>query len=72
MCYRGNANNILSEKDKQEILSQLANGFWNKYIKIAEDIIDGKYGNGNDRRNKLESLGYDYDVAQTIVNYMLK
>lgn len=67
-----NMNNILSEKDKQEILSHLANNFWNEYIKIAKDIIAGKYGNGNTRRVKLESLGHDYNVAQTIVDYMLK
>lgn len=42
-----------------------------KYTKIAKDIIEGKYGNGEDRVNAMHKHGYDYDVAQAFVNKIL-
>lgn len=39
---------------------------------VALDVLDGKYGNGVDRINKLESEGYDYEEVQSYVNYLLK
>lgn len=38
---------------------------------IANEVIAGKWGNGNDRRNKLAKAGYDYDAIQKIVNKKL-
>ena len=38
---------------------------------IAKEVIDGKWGNGNERRTKLISAGYDYDAIQKVVNTML-
>lgn len=35
---------------------------------IAQEVIDGKWGNGDDRINRLRAAGYDYDAAQKIVN----
>lgn len=35
---------------------------------LIADIIAGKYGNGNARKKKLESLGYDYNEVRTKVN----
>ena len=39
---------------------------------IAEEIINGKWGVGEDRRNRLTKAGYDYDDIQQIVNEMLQ
>lgn len=39
---------------------------------IAKDVIKGKYGNGEERKNKLESMGYNYKEIQTKVNELLK
>lgn len=39
---------------------------------IAKDVIAGKYGNGDERRNKLTSAGYDYNEVQALVNKLLK
>lgn len=39
---------------------------------IAKRVIQGKYGNGNARKAKLTSLGYDYNTIQKLVNQMLK
>lgn len=38
---------------------------------IADEVIAGKWGNGDDRRNRLASAGYDYDAVQSIVNSKL-
>lgn len=38
---------------------------------IAKEVIAGKWGNGDERRNKLESAGYNYSEIQAIVNSML-
>ena len=38
---------------------------------IAEEVIAGKWGNGDDRKNKLTSAGYDYSTIQNIVNQKL-
>ena len=38
---------------------------------IADEVIAGKWGNGDDRRNRLASAGYDYDAIQSIVNVKL-
>lgn len=35
---------------------------------IAQEVIDGKWGNGNDRVNKLKKAGYDPKAVQKIVD----
>lgn len=35
---------------------------------IAQEVIDGKWGNGEDRKNRIKAAGYDYDAIQKIVN----
>lgn len=39
---------------------------------VSRDVIDGKYGNGEERKASLRKLGYDPDAVQKIVNRMLK
>lgn len=38
---------------------------------IANEVIRGEWGNGNDRKNRLNSAGYDYNAVQSIVNAKL-
>ena len=38
---------------------------------IAKKVIQGYYGNGNDRKRALENLGYDYNEVQAEVNRIL-
>lgn len=38
---------------------------------IAKEVIDGKWGNGSDRKKKLEAAGYDYSKVQAKVNELL-
>ena len=39
---------------------------------IAQEVIRGDWGNGSDRRARLESAGYDYDAIQDRVNEILE
>ena len=39
---------------------------------IAKEVIQGKWGNGEERKKKLTAAGYDYASVQKRVNEMLK
>lgn len=39
---------------------------------LAKEVIQGKWGNGNARKKKLEAAGYDYSTVQKKVNEILK
>ena len=38
---------------------------------VAREVIAGKWGNGEDRRKRLEAAGYDYAAVQARVNQLL-
>lgn len=38
---------------------------------IAQEVINGKWGNGETRKQKLTSAGYDYNAIQKLVNQKL-
>lgn len=40
----------------------------NKLYEIADEVIDGKWGNGWNRENALNGAGYPYEIVQKIVN----
>ena len=39
---------------------------------IAREVIQGKWGNGTDRKNRLINAGYDYNAVQKRVNELMK
>lgn len=39
---------------------------------VAKEVIQGKYGNGAERKKKLTEAGYDYATVQKKVNELLK
>lgn len=39
---------------------------------VAKEVIDGKWGNGADRKNRLTKAGYNYSEVQAIVNKLLR
>ena len=39
---------------------------------IAREVIAGKWGNGSDRKKRLEAAGYSYAAVQAAVNRLLK
>ena len=38
---------------------------------IAKEVIQGKWGNGKERKEKLQQAGYDYNAIQKLVNSMV-
>ena len=38
---------------------------------IAREVIEGKWGNGAERKKKITSAGYDYNAVQSKVNELL-
>lgn len=40
-------------------------------VAIAFEVIAGKWGNGEERKNKLKMAGYDYDIIQSCVNDLM-
>ena len=38
---------------------------------IAKEVIQGKWGNGQVRKQRLMDAGYDYSVIQSIVNRLI-
>lgn len=38
---------------------------------VAQEVIDGKWGNGEDRKKKLTAAGYDAEAVQAKVNELL-
>lgn len=39
---------------------------------IAKEVIAGKWGNGSERKKKLEAAGYDYSAIQAEVNKLMR
>lgn len=39
---------------------------------LAREVLDRKWGNGTDRKNRLTAAGYDYDAVQKKVNELCK
>lgn len=39
--------------------------------RLAQEVLDGKWGNGAARRRRLTEAGYDYDTVQDAVNAIL-
>lgn len=39
---------------------------------IAREVIQGKWGNGTDRKSRLANAGYDYNAVQKRVNELMK
>ena len=39
---------------------------------LAQEVIEGKYGNGEERKRKIEDTGHDYSAVQKLVNQKLQ
>lgn len=44
----------------------------NEYYHLAKLIMKGGYGNGEERKRAVRNAGYNYEVAQGIVNELVK
>lgn len=54
-----------------EILGKAPKSSTKSVDEIAREVIAGKWGNGQDRKNRLTRAGYDYNAVQERVNEML-
>lgn len=63
---------IVNQKCRQNALNKgnTFNGLDKE--EIARKVIRGEYGNGNERKKKLEEEGYDYKEIQNLVNILIK
>ena len=59
------------EKLAEEELGQVSGGATRNYL-AAVDVMAGKYGNGEERRQRLMAAGYDYYAVQHLVNGLAK
>ena len=41
-------------------------------LKLAKEVIRGKWGNGSERKRRLTQAGYDYRAVQRKVNELMK
>lgn len=61
--FDGNGNVVYT--GKQTIVKKTV-------TELAKEVIAGKWGNGQDRKNRLTAAGYDYTAVQNKVNELLK
>lgn len=78
----GKVNGINGRVDMNEMVQNIIQGGSSKPTpapapskksneEIANEVIAGKWGNGNDRKTRLQNAGYDYNAIQNIVNQKL-
>lgn len=61
------------EKDSGKLVyTPTAQTAKNKTVtELAKEVIQGKWGNGEDRKNRLTKAGYDYQTVQAEVNRLM-
>ena len=64
-AVQAKVNEQLGQKLKPAAPVKKSNGV------IAQEVINGKWGNGNDRINRLKAAGYDPTAIQALVNQKL-
>lgn len=61
-------------KDLKEVEARVeakANAAKVNLVDVANQVIRGDFGNGEDRKSKLEAAGYNYDEVQAKVNEIM-
>ena len=64
-----NSNNLTKYDNVEDVENSVDNSANVDIEQLASDVINGKYGNGNERKNKLGNL---YEEVQKRVNEILK
>jgi hypothetical protein len=54
-----------------EELNEAVGGMTANY-RAALDVMEGRYGNGEERRRRLTAAGYNYEAVQHLVNGLAK
>lgn len=62
----------LTQYDKGGDATQISKPNGNKSVnELAQEVLQGKWGNGADRKSRLESAGYNYSAVQAKVNELV-
>ena len=73
VMQRNRYSNIVAYARPKYVQGTLTNISERKSIEeIAAEVLAGKWGCGNDRRQRLSNAGYDYKQIQELVNKILK
>ena len=77
----GKVNGISGNVDMNELIGEASSGGLisgelvsvkkKTNAEIAKEVLEGKWGNGSERKKKLTAAGYDYDAIQRLVNKQL-
>lgn len=68
----GEVDGISGNVDMNYYYGDLEESMDNKSVdELANEVLDGKWGNGKDRKKRLEEAGYRYDTVQDRVNELL-
>ena len=59
------------EKMSDEVLGTVAGGM-SRDLAAAYDVMNGRYGDGEERKQRLAAAGYDYWSVQHLVNGLAK
>lgn len=70
--FRADVKKALSSGSTSSDSSESAPSEKKSNAEIADEVIAGKWGNGDDRKAKLKTAGYDPDAIQALVNSKLK
>jgi len=77
---KGKMNGISGNVDTNYMYRDLVAEIGNKSVsqptksvnEIVNEVLAGKWGNGEDRKNKLKQAGYNYETIQSAVNNAVK
>lgn len=69
---KGNVDLDYSFRTYAEITQYKLNKIKDNDLLVAFDVIKGLYGNGSERKEKLEKLGYNYNKIQEMVNRIIR
>ena len=58
-------------KDHSQELKKIYADTITRYLQLAGEIILGKYGDGDERKQAILAMGYDYEFVQEIVTALL-
>lgn len=54
-------------------MNELVKGSGKKSVDaVAKEVVAGKWGNGEDRKKRLQAAGYDYGAVQKKVNELMR
>lgn len=61
----------LTDENKKSILT-LPESWWATYLGVAYSVIEGMYGDGDERKSRIKAAGFDYTIVQRIVNILME